>query len=1163
MSDSMGRMTGLATLAVLLLAGAAGTRAQEAKARIVGTVYDQQGAVIPGAKITATDTGMGIVHQTTSDKDGYFQVLNLPIGSYTLTAEKDGFQTQTVREQKLQINQVLKVDLHLAVSGGSQTVTVEAQVSGVETANPTIGDSITSRELVNLPLNGRDTLDLALLQTGVTEDNDDDTSARAGTQGFSIAGGRPDSITFLLDGGLNNNLLDNSSVFDPNPDTVQEFRILKSDYTAEYGRNAGGIISVVTKSGTNAFHGSVFDFLRNDALNANSFFNNEQGLPRDVLKRNQFGGTVGGPILKNRLFFFVGYQGQRQTAGENLVNAGNTSAQTSVFTPAELQGNFSQAGADGGPDPNVAAFLQANPYFQSDPNLASKAIIDPTKIDPVAQNYIKAGLIPTSPTGLLTPIESATDNSDQLTTKIDYLLNEKDRFSLTLGGDHYTLDNPFPFATVPGYGSENKNIDYFANLAYTHTFSPNLLNEFHVIFQRNDYKQDIPSEMLPTPADLGLGVTPDNPVGPTNLLFDTGLATGLSENGPTRLVSNTFGFTDSVSWVRGRHTWKFGGGISAYQNNSVYDFIVNGEFDFFGDYTGNSYADFLVGLPSSFFQAPAASSNIRSKNFYTFAQDEWRVRSNLTLSLGLRWEYSSPKYDTEGRSYSILPGQQSIVFPGAPVGLVFPGDPGAPNGANFPDYHDFAPRIGFAWDPTGKGKTSVRGGFGVFYDVLKGEDNLQFNGQIPFYSSAGLFFSPDSEGLGAQTFYSDPFGNAGVPNPFPSQPVNHNVNFADAGFLPINSSGVQYWVDPHLKTPYAYQYNLSLQHELFNQTTVELNYVGSSSHGLTTLQDINPIILGTSDRPLNLTPGNSTCTEDTGLCSFATAPEFKNLANANYNSLEASLTKQVSDTKFFGTSYFTLGYTYGHSIDNSSGFRNRNFQVPAYNSGQFRASSDYDIRHRVVFSGGWDLPFDRHWVSGPKRLTKGWSVYPIVSWRTGFPFDVPARLAYQFDYTQPGPSAAGDPYLLNALLVGGSLTTYNPKTNQTINGLPGNYFFSPNNWTNAENPEPDPSSTNPCAGADPTIFPSQACAVANPSVRTYGFPRNSFRAPGRVNFDFAIAKTTNITERINAEFRAEFFNILNHAEFRPPDTNIDDTTFGQFTATYDPRIIQFALRLSF
>jgi hypothetical protein len=1157
--------------AVLILLVPLACFAQEATGKIVGTVYDQQGGVIPGTNVTVTNTGTGIAHSTQSDKDGFFQVLDLPIGTYRLTAEQSGFQRVTTADQKLEINQVMRIDVHMIIAGGSQTVTVEAQVAGVETANPTIGGSITSRELINLPLNGRDVLDLALTQTGVTEADPDFSGTGAGSQGgYSIAGGRPDAITFLLNGGLNNNLLDNSNVFDPNPDTVAEFRILKSDYTAEYGRNGGGIISVVTKSGSDQFHGSVFEFLRNDALNANLFFNNAtpdtngNPIPRPVLKRSQFGATLGGPIKKDKFFFFVGYQGQRQTAQENLVTAGvSTSAVTSVFTPAELQGNFSAA-----PDASaVAAFLQVNPYFQSNPALAAQGIIDPTKINPVSQNYINAGLIPTSPTGTLTPFGSATDNTDELTLRFDFNLNPRDQLTATIGGNNATLDNPFVFASVNGYPDVTKSYNRFINLGYTHVFSPDLLNEAHVVFQRNDYHQDMPAATLPTSADLGVGIISDNPTGPTNLYFGNNLTTGFSENGPTRLVSNTYAVTDAITYVHGKNTWKVGEGFTRYQNNTVYDYYINAELDFFGDpntglpFTGDYFADFLVGLPSGLTQYAQAPSNIRSSEAYVFGQDEWRVRPNLTLTIGLRYEFSSPLYDTQDRLYSISPGQQSIVFPGAPVGLVFPGDPGVPTGANFPDHLNFAPRFGFAWDPTGSGKTSIRGGGGIFYDVINGDANLQFNGQPPFFSAAGLFFSPNTSGLGPQTFLSDPFGNAGVPNPFPSQPVNHDVNFADAGFLPINNGGSQYWVDPHLKTPYVYQYNLSVQRELAPNLTAEVNYVGSTSHGLTALEDVNPYVLGTYNRILNLTPGNTTCSEDVGLCSFATVPEFKNVANANYNSLEASLTKVVSDSKI-GTTYFTLGFTYAHSLDDASGFRNRNGQVPAYNLTQFYASSDFDIRDRIVFSGGWDLPFDRAWSDGPKRLTKGWSVYPIFSWRTGFPLDVPARFGYRFDPTFPGPTGAGDPYLVNALLVG-PLNIFNPEQNQTINGTPGNYYFNPNSWTNAENPEPAPGQTNPCGGADPTIFPSNACAVANPAVRTYGFPRNSFRGSGRTNLDFALAKTTSITERVNAEFRVEAFNIFNHAEFQNPDTNITDGTFGQVTSTYDPRILQLALRVTF
>jgi hypothetical protein len=1138
---------------VLTLAPAMGL-GQDATGRILGTVYDQQGAVIPAAKVVVTNVATRVRWQAVTDTQGYFQVLSLPIGNYRLEANHPGFKKVITDEHKLLINESLRVDIRMEVGASTQSVTVEATASAVETVNPTLGQSITSRQLVNLPLDGRDALDLALLQAGVTESNDDN----GGAGNYSIAGGRTDSVTFLLDGGLNNDLIDNSNVFDPNPDTIAEFRLLTSNYTAEYGRNGGGIISEVTKSGTNNIHGSSFEFLRNDALNANTFFNNRNALPKDTLKRSQFGGTLGGPLTiphvvdgKDRFFFFVGYQGQRQVDNQ-------TSNDITTFTPRELAGDFSQSstGANGqpAPDPNVVAFLQANPFFQPNPGLAAQGIIDPSRINSVAQAYIKAGLIPTSPDGLVSSESRAVDNRDELTGKLDFNLSSRDRLSATLGWMRNPTLSPYDFADVNGFPDLTTSHVYFSTINYTHTFSPALLNEFLLTAQRTNFLVETPAVKTPTPAQLGIGITPDNATGVTNLVFDSGLTIGFSENGPTDYVENTFAYSDKLSWVRGSNNWEFGGGFSPYQENLVFDFITNGEFDFFGPGgigSQNSFADFLLGIPYEYFQGPQAPSNIRSKSTYGFAQDEWHARKNLVLTLGLRYEYNSPKTDTQGRTFSIIPGQQSEVFPNAPVGLVFPGDPGAPRGVNFPDYRNWAPRFGFAWDPTGGGKTSLRGGFGVFYDILKGEDNLQFNGETPFFSDAGLFFNPLSANPTSEVNYlTDPFGAAGVPNPFPSKPVNHNINFAAAGFLPFNSSGFIYYVDPHLHTPYTYQYNLSLQRELARNLTVEADYVGSDSHGLTSLEDVNPVVLGTTDRILNLTPGNSTCTSSSGTCSFATAPEFKNISNEVYNSLEMSLTKQPSATRFFGTTYFNLAYTYGHNIDNASGFRQRNSSVPAYDPNEFRASSDLDIRHRITFSGGWDLPFDHVWASGPKRLTSGWSLYPIFTWRTGFPLDVFARLPYQFDPTATGPSGAGDPYLVHANLLG-PVTYFNPDKAQTLGTGPGNYWFDPSLFSNAE------WLNDPNFGTD------------NPTLRGYGsLPRNALRGPGRTNLDLALAKTTPVTERLKAEFRAEAFNILNHPEFAIPDTNIDSGTFGQITTTGDfrgthERIIQLAVRLTF
>ena len=1150
------------------------------RATLVGLVSDQKGGVVTGVNITLLNLDQGLKREASTNEDGYFTLPLLQPGRYLVTAQKDGFAVAEIKDVMLHVGDVRGLNIELQVAAAPVQVEVTSQPQQVETVSPSLAQVVTGDVIRNAPLNGRDVRDLAFLQPGVTPVDTDSNAPGS----FNIAGNRSDSVTYLLDGGLNNDLIDNHAMFTPNPDTIAEYRILTSNYPAEYGRNSGGVITMATQSGSNKLHGSVFDFFRNDALNANSYFNKVTGLPRAVLKRNQFGGTLGGPLSishvvngTDRYFFFVGYQGQRQVQALSKHNV-------SVFTPAELNGDFSQTGRDldGNPipDPGVRCFLSGLPtpsldpcvdqnnnpliahtFFQPDPALAAQAIIDPTRINSVARNYINAALIPSAPTGELSSQGHLSLDRDELTSKFDFDFNSKNKLAVTLGWDRVSQVTPFDFADVPGFPDSSEFHDYFATFSYTHIFSLNLLNDLRFTAARSSNIAENPAVKLPTPAQLGIGITPDLATGPTSLVFfDAGLQVGFSFLGPQKFADNTFGYSDTLSWIHGKHSFKFGGGLSAYQSNTFFAFNVDGQFLYFGQGgigSQNSFADFLLGLPLQYTQSAAAPSNIRTKFYDGFVTDEWHVRKNLVLSLGLRYEYSTPKRDTMGRTFSIIPGQKSSVFVNAPLGMVFPGDAGAPEGVNFPDRNDWAPRIGFSWDPKGKGKSSLRGAFGVFYDILKAEDNLQFNGKPPFFASAGFAFAPLAGDPTAEVNYmTQPFVAAGAQNPFPSRPPPNNLDFAASGYLPIGASGL-FVVDPHLRTPYTYQYHLTYQRELMHDAVFQASYVGASSHGLTALVDANPFVLGTFDRVLNLAPGNSTCTgADPSSCSFANIYEFTNATTSSYNGMLLDLDKQLSGDGPFGKSYFSLAYTYSHDIDSSSGFRNRNSVLPSYHPGLFRASADMDVRHRIVFSGGWELPFDRAWQGGPKRLTQGWHVFPIVSWRTGFPLDVFANLPSAFDYTSPGPSGAGDPGLVHANLVG-PVRTFDPHHIQTLGGATGNFWFDPTSFSNQQCFD---SSCQP----GPTAFPDDSQAVADPTVRTYGtLPRNYFRGPGQVNLDLAFSKSTRIAERLQVEFRGDFFNLLNHAEFFDPNTNINDPNFGKVQFTYQPRIIQLSLRFSF
>lgn len=1120
--------------------------AQDATGNVAGVVSDQTGASVPHASVSVTNTGTKITNEVLTDRNGYYEVQHLPIGSYQVVVESPGFAKATSTPAAVDINQTLRVDVKLQIGAVSDVVNVDSQASTVETQSSTVGGTVSGQAIFELPLDGRNTLDLLATQPGVTKTNPD--SGAAGS--YSIGGGRTDSVTYLLDGGLNNDLLSNAVVVNPNPDAVAEFRVIESTYSAEYGRNAGGIVSVVTKSGTNNLHGTAYDYVRNTDFDANDFFFNQQGTPRGVLRRNQYGVTIGGPIViphivdgRNKLFFFFSYQGQKQT---QIVTAG----EVQTYTPLEASGNFSQA-VNGGPDPNVAAFLLANPEYQPNPQLAAQAIISPQAIDPVAQAYFKNNLIPTSASGFLFPTSGAIDNANEYLGKLDYNATSKDIISATFTAHDEDVTSPYANANVNGYTSATFTQTYSASVTYTHTFTATLFNELRATAVRSTPDERVPTSSLPSPSSLGIQITPDLTTGPSLLYFnETGLSIGFSPGGPTTFANTVYAYYDNLSWTKGKHNMKGGFFFSPYDNNTDYSFYTDGAFSYYGPGTfvgsGTDLADFLFGLPDNYFQAAKALNNIRTHQYAGYFQDDWKARKNFTLNLGVRYEYAEPKYDTQGRSFSFIPGDQSTRFVNAPPGLVYPGDAGAPKGTNFPDKTNFAPRVGFAWDVFGNAKTAIRGGFGIFYDVLKGEDNLQFNGAPPFYNEPNVYFTPQgTSDSGVFTYASDPgfqsnpFGTnaTGTPNNFPSHPPTSTVSYAP--FLPLSSGGGIYLVDPHLKTPYVYQYNLSLQQQLMAGMVLELGYVGYSAHGLTSLVDINPFPLGSNTRIYD---------PDSSNAIYGNLDEFQNVSKANYNALQTSLTKRSGETKL-GNAFFTFAYTWSHELDNASGFRERNSLVPYYNHETFYGSGDTDLRQTLSLSGGWDLPFDHMWSSGPKMLTKGWSLYPIVTWRTGFALDVGAGL--NTTNTDPGPAGDGEAGSVRADLILPTVATYNARTQQTINGNVGNFYFNPLAFSNTQ-----------LLALDSIAGNNASALIGQFTEGTLG--RNALRGPGLINTDVALSKHLLFGgEKLDAELRLDAFNVFNHVNFGNPNTNINSGLFGTVSTTNGPRILQVALHFRF
>src|SRR5579862_5996044 len=1249
-------------LAVISFIAPTALFAQGASGRIVGRVADPSGAVLAHAKVTLTNDATAISRTALTSDSGDYAFVDVVPGTYTLQFELTGFKKNVQKSVTLDVNQVVTLNSTLQVGASQETVEVTSEAPQVDTTSTQLGAVINDRSVNELPLNSRDTYQFLQLQPGVQAQlGNGNGSLFYGSQdtgSVSVNGGRTRANNFSVNGGDANDQFVNLPTVQPTPDSVEEFRVITNTFDAEYGRNSGSVVNVITKSGSNSLHGDIYEYFRNTVLDAKNYFD-VAGRPQ--WNQNQFGGTLGGPIKKDRTFFFVSYEGRR-------VREGITGEQVNIPTTAERGGNFSAQGPFSGgiSDAFVAQALDGRPGCDAALGLPSGGIaalpIDPASgvvdwstvfpagviptacQDPVASNLM-ANYIPTS--SVAVPV--STDNEDQFTVRFDHKINDHQNFSAYYYFNDIRAFQPFnefeqAGANVPGFGNLNNNRFQQWNLTHTWTISNALVNEAHFTYMREGQLgflkpqttnaltasctgsasafcftgvSDSSSGPNSIQGQYGTnpkyGITPGLPSTITGVPFVNiggGAEFGNNFEGFLPQVGNSFQWSDELTWVKGTHTFKFGVDVRRQRFDQYYYFDVNGEFQFDNSgpnailpADGNNYAEFLLGLSDTYTQGSGQREDVRGTSVYPFAQDSWKIKPNLTLNYGLRWELDTPPTDISGHVETFRPGQNSSVYPCAlsplsqsyfgvsssscaavgvqPTGLVVPGDPGVPAGLTSTYYHAFAPRIGIAWSPGNSGKTSIRAGWGLFYNPIEQLVLAQFGAEPPFGGStvlsetqfnlpfAGQDYNPATQ---TGTTYLNPFN--GVLQAPRGSPQDW------ARFEPIILYGD---FQPHLRTQYSAQYNLTIQRELTKDMKLEVGYVGSQGHRLLATHDVNysnpqtcldintldgpgTCAQFTEDAPFSVTvpsgfnfhmpngtvvPGTGQTLQFVGLrkysspqcdpttgngCPLASGvPVFTSIfaqdtiASSAYNSLQVSL-----DKRFSHGLQFTAAYTYSKSIDEASSFEGILNPLPGAHN---YAPSLFDARHRFVVSYFWNLPIKKYNGLAGKVLND-WAVSGITTYQTGFPIRITSsadnELMNSFDFELPG-----EPDQLS------KFGWQSPQKN-------GNYYFNPQIFTE--------NTTDPtCGGA-----PYPGCYDPSLLGRVGNAPRTICCGPGISDTDFVVMKSLKVNERTHFEFRAEIFNIFNHTQFFNPDGNsTDGSQFGQVTEVKDPRLVQFALKFYF
>lgn len=1197
----------------ILLLFAANSAFADVTGSLTGVVRDPSQAVVAGAKVTITNTQTNLSQSTMSAADGSYHFLALAAGTYKISVTAQGFRPYSSTNQiTVQVNDQLKLDIPLEVGTVAEEVDVTGNLVHVETESTQLGDVIDSEKMLNLPLNGRSYLDLLGLQAGVapsgsvTIGGDSGTGART-VSGYitnagnvSVNGQRETANAFLVNGGDVSEGRNLGAGLVPNLDSVEEFRLITNSFDAEYGKFSGAVMNAITKSGTNGFHGDVFEFLRNDDMDARSF-----ALPtKSELHRNQFGFTAGGPFWKDRLFWFTDYQGTKQIQGAET-------GIVAVPTTAQMQGNFGPGALTGAVDgvatPGATCpacgwptelserlgytVSNGEPYWTAGCTTAQDAqngvcvfpngVIPQSAWSPAAVGTLQ--YIPGTASGIY------SDNS-QKNTVTDNKIGERVDFANRKTGNwsfYYHFDDSTVLsalnnggATVPGFPAGTPTRAQEFVMSNTKTLGPSAVNEARATFFRTATHLDNPKSAPIQLSNLGfvtgagtLGIIPDGyPNYPEYVpqVYFNNFAIG-APSLITFQPDNTYMVSDGLSKVVGRHTLKFGGEFRYLQVNERNLASVDGAFVFNGTVTGVDFADYLLGAPApqgGYSQAALQLLDSRTRYGGAYAQDSWKATPDLTLNFGLRWEVSMPWYDTQGKIQTWVKGEQSVVFPNSPLGLVYPGDPGIPKTLAPTRYDNFGPRIGIAYSPSfsdgvlgkvfgGPGKSSIRASFGEYYTSVEDLNLFYEVADAPF----GLYWSSPTP-----VDFSEPFRNRldggtdgeGQRFPFtiptPGSPANKTLSFA-------NYEPMSYFpgYNIHNKLPYAEHFNFSIQRELTRSTVLTLSYVGTAGHRLISQEEANPGVAsfceqltaqGYFDQSAGVAgcgpnaeqdvfaPSQSTVCVGPSNCVYGTrntllnpnyCPEagtlcygygntFTNLtANSIYNAGELTVERKAGDVTFLAA------YTFAKALDDSSAFADLvNFENPKLS----RGLSSTDVHQNFVVSYIWQLPINR--IShGLPWLTKGWQMQGITRFAGGFPI--------QMNQSVGDTSLAGSPSTDMPDLVG-PVHISNPRS-------------TPGTWTYFSQSSFAPTSctlTNGVLAGECGEF-----GTAN---------RRFFHGPGFNNTDFGVTKIFPINEAMSFQIRGEFFNLFNHLQFVNPSGNITSGTFGNVTQAQPARIGQVSAK---